>query len=411
VAGKEEKIEFEGEVAEALSNGNYVVSSYGWNGGFGAVTWGNGLSGTVGAVTSANSLVGSTTFDNVGSSGGFGNFVELSNGNFVVSSYGWGSAGGYGDGKGAVTWMNGTNGKLADGTSGGAISATNSLVGSTLGDLVGSSCDCSSSGYVIGFSNGNYAVISPSWTNGLLSGAGAATLGNGATGTVGTVSASNSLVGTAASEHLGNGAFELIGQPGRVLIANAAANNGKGGVYLLGGSTTLVTGLVGGALPFSDNADASISAALIASTLNAGTNVVLQANNDITQMTGAAINATGTGNLTLQAVHSVVLNDTINIKGTLDITANDSGRTCSAIGNRCAGYQQSDADGKPGQSHQLCRRYFDRDHTRRCGCGHCGRHRRKLHQQLRQHHTYHYYGLGQYLLDRSDPGYIERDGQ
>jgi len=321
-----------GNSVVALSNGNYVVSSYGWNGGFGAVTWGNGLSGTVGAVTAANSLIGSTVFDNVGSGGGIGNnIIELAgNGNFVITNYSWGSAGGYGDGKGAVTWMNGTNGKLADGTSGGAISATNSLVGSTLGDLVGSSCDCSSSGYVISLSNGNYAVISPSWTNGLLSGAGAATLGNGAAGTVGTVSASNSLVGTAASEHLGSGAFELIGQPDRVLIANAAANNGYGGVYLFGGSATLVNGT----LLFTDNpgTDSTIGAALIDSTLNAGTNVVLQANNDITQSAGAAINATGKGSLTLQAGHSVVLNDTININGALDITANDPGAILPGTG-------------------------------------------------------------------------------
>jgi hypothetical protein len=307
----------------ALTNGNYVVSSYSWNGGFGAVTWGNGSGGTVGAVTATNSLVGSTVFDNVGSSGGIGNFVELSNGNFVVSDYGWGSPSGVlGTGLGSVTWMNGANGKLADGTSGGAISAANSLVGSTPGDLVGSSCDCSSSGYVISLSDGNYAVISPSWTNGLLSGAGAATMGNGAAGSVGVVSAANSLVGTAASEHLGSGAFELIGQPGKVLIGSAAANNGKGGVFLLGGAASSVTGYL-----FADSpgVDATIGADLIASTLNAGTNMVLQANNDITQLAGAAINATGSSSLTLQAGRSVVLNDVINIKGALDITANDPG--------------------------------------------------------------------------------------
>jgi hypothetical protein len=51
--------------------------------------------------------------------------------------------------------------------------------------------------------------------------------------------------------------------------------------------------------------------------------VVLQANNDITESAGATINATGNGNLTLQAGRSVVLDGTINIRGSLDITAND----------------------------------------------------------------------------------------
>ncbi len=311
-----------GDSVFALTNGNYVVSSSSWNGGFGAVTWGNGSVGTAGVVSAANSLVGSSVYDHVGSNQGKGNITELKgNGNLVVTDYSWGSAGGYGDGFGSVTWMNGANGKLADGTSGGAISATNSLVGSTLGDLVGSSCDCTNSGYVISLANGNYAVMSPSWSNGLLSGAGAATMGNGVKGTVGIVSAANSLVGTAANEYFGNNAFELTGQPGKVLIASAAANNGNGAVYLLGATATLASGK----LLFTDSlgVDAPTGAALIASTLNAGTDVVLQAYNDITQLAGAAINATGAGNLTLQAGNNIILNDVINVKGKLDISAND----------------------------------------------------------------------------------------
>ena len=41
-----------------LRNGNYVVESSSWNGGRGAATWGNGLTGTRGIVSAANSLVG-----------------------------------------------------------------------------------------------------------------------------------------------------------------------------------------------------------------------------------------------------------------------------------------------------------------------------------------------------------------
>src|SRR5260370_11786770 len=50
----------------ALTNGNYVVRSPGWNGGMGAVTWGSGTAGVSGAVSDANSLVGSSANDQVG---------------------------------------------------------------------------------------------------------------------------------------------------------------------------------------------------------------------------------------------------------------------------------------------------------------------------------------------------------
>ncbi len=70
----------------ALTNGNYVVRSSGWDNGStpnaGAVTWGNGTAGVKGFVSSSNSLVGSTANNSVGS----GEVQALSNGNYVVSS-------------------------------------------------------------------------------------------------------------------------------------------------------------------------------------------------------------------------------------------------------------------------------------------------------------------------------------
>jgi len=47
------------------------------------VTWGNGTTGISGIISSTNSLVGSTAYDAVG------NIIVLSNGNYVVSSGGW----------------------------------------------------------------------------------------------------------------------------------------------------------------------------------------------------------------------------------------------------------------------------------------------------------------------------------
>src|SRR5262249_53725371 len=67
-----------------LSNGNYVVHSPSWNGTRGEATWGSGTAGVSGPVSAANSLVGTSPGDYVGSG-----FTPLSNGNYVVGSWLW----------------------------------------------------------------------------------------------------------------------------------------------------------------------------------------------------------------------------------------------------------------------------------------------------------------------------------
>jgi hypothetical protein len=171
-----------------LSNGNYVVRSQGWDNGTlvnaGAATWGNGAGGTVGAVSAANSLVGGKANDQISNFG----VAVLSNGNYVVRSNVWDN--GAVTDVGAVTWGNGTTGII------GTVSAANSLVGSTASDKVGDTS-------VTALTNGNYVVVSRYWNNGAVTDAGAATWGNGAGGTVGAVSATNSLVGSKASDYVG----------------------------------------------------------------------------------------------------------------------------------------------------------------------------------------------------------------
>ncbi|GAA4430597.1 hypothetical protein GCM10023091_00050 [Ravibacter arvi] len=105
--------------------------------------------------------------------------MALTNGNYVVRSPSWRN----GDiaTAGAVTWRRG------DIATSGIVSTANSLVGSTASDLVGLG--------VVALSNGNYVVSSELWNNGDASAAGAATWGNGTTGTVGVVGSDNSLVG------------------------------------------------------------------------------------------------------------------------------------------------------------------------------------------------------------------------
>lgn len=200
----------------ALNNGNYVVRSTQWDDGavtnVGAVTWGNGATGTFGAVSSANSLVGSTSGDAVGNT----RLTTLSNGNFVVTSTGWKN--GTAASAGAVTWFNGSNGRLADGTLGGPVSASNSLVGSTGNDQVGSTS-------VTALTNGNYVVASQTWDNAGLMDAGAVTWGSGTAGVVGTVSATNSLVGGKLADRVGEGGVAALAN-GNYVVRSQSWDNG-----------------------------------------------------------------------------------------------------------------------------------------------------------------------------------------
>src|SRR5436190_13771169 len=174
-----------------LGNGNYVITSQNWSNvgasGAGAVTWGSAVAGVSGTVSAANSLVGSTTEDRVGT------VTALGNGNYVVVTDSWHNLA-VAD-AGAVTWCNGSSGKS------GAVSVLNSLVGTTTGDRVGR-------GQVFELVNHNLVVVSPDWNNGVVATAvGAATWINGASGIVGAVSATNSLVGTTSDDHVGADLF------------------------------------------------------------------------------------------------------------------------------------------------------------------------------------------------------------
>lgn len=164
----------------ALPNGNYVVRSALWDRGAvvdaGAATFGSGTTGVTGVVSSANSLVGTQAGDQVG-----GNNVQaLTNGNFVVSSASWHN--GDAANAGAVTFGNGKTGIK------GAVSASNSLVGSKTNDYVGGD-------HAFPLANGNYLVWNSSWDHGDLADAGALTFGRGDFGVKGTINSFNSAIG------------------------------------------------------------------------------------------------------------------------------------------------------------------------------------------------------------------------
>ncbi len=223
-----------GQDVDALTNGNYVVSSPFWDNGTeedaGAATWGNGTTGTIGVVSAANSLVGTSYNDSVGS----GRVTALANGNYVVVSPYWDN-GAISD-AGAVTWGDGTSGIT------GAVTSSNSLVGTTADDRVGDLFRLS----VIPLPNGNYLVKSPYWDHGSIVDAGAVTFGNGTTGVSGAVSASNSLVGSSTDDSVGAifDPIEILAN-GNYLIFSRDWDNGgttDPGAVTFGDATTGVVG-------------------------------------------------------------------------------------------------------------------------------------------------------------------------
>ena len=150
-----------GETITVLPNGNIVVTDFLYDipagaANVGAVYLYNGSNGNL-----ISTLTGSTANDRVGRE-----VTVLTNGNFVVSSPVWN---GTTTSVGAVTFGDGVTGIT------GTVSSSNSLVGSTADDDVGS-------GEVFAYPGGIYAVKSPSFDNGGDADVGAVTYLSGLTG-------------------------------------------------------------------------------------------------------------------------------------------------------------------------------------------------------------------------------------
>jgi len=219
--------------AVALSNGNYVVVSPLWfnpsaaAGTAGAVTWGHGGTGIAGAVSPANSLVGLSTDDRVGQGG----VAALGGGDYVVASPLWNN--GVAADAGAVTRGNGLTGIF------GAVSAANSLVGTTSGDQV-------ASGGVTALTSGHYVVCSPQWDNGGSADVGAATWLDGTLATSGTLSPADSLIGSQSFDSAGSGGARALGNGNYVVRSDNWANGGAaaaGAVTWLDGAAP-ITGVI-----------------------------------------------------------------------------------------------------------------------------------------------------------------------
>jgi hypothetical protein len=174
-------------VVIAASN-YFLIGSPNWDNGAlidaGAVTIADAVTGITGAISTANSMLGSTAGDQVGSDirsgpSPMGYFV-------VVRSWDNGAVADVG----AVRWGNGSSVPT------GAISASNSLIGSTAGDF-----DFYISSRPL--SNGNYVMAFENWDNGAIVDAGAVTWIDRNNPPTGAISSANSLVGSSANDRVG----------------------------------------------------------------------------------------------------------------------------------------------------------------------------------------------------------------
>lgn len=276
-----------GHSVVALTNGNVVVTSpFDDAGGFnaGAVYLFNGSTGAL-----ISTLRGSSDFDLVGREG----VIPLSNGNFVVNSSSWHNGGNL---VGAVTWGSGTTGVS------GAVSAANSLIGTTAGDSVGAT------GSVVALPSGNYVMLTPSWDNGASTDAGAITWGNGTTGTLGTISSANSLVGFGSNDRVGGNGVKVL-PSGNYVVTSSSWSASMGAVTWASG-TTPITGTVSAANSLVGSASADEVGSRGILQLTNGNFVVLSPNWDNAGIpnAGAATWVNGTVGLsgTLSAANSLV---------------------------------------------------------------------------------------------------------
>jgi hypothetical protein len=170
------------------------------------------------------------TINGPAGSGEFGQTVTtLPNGNIVVTDPGFDAPGPVAN-VGAV-YLYRPNGTLIS-----------TVRGSSVEDRVGSS------GVVV-LTNGNYVVVSFSWNNGAIAGAGAVTFGSGTTGINGVISPANSLVGSTANDFVGAPGVTALTN-GNYVVNSVSWDNGAiadAGAVTFGSGTSGVSGVVSAA--------------------------------------------------------------------------------------------------------------------------------------------------------------------
>jgi len=237
-------------IAYALGQGWLFFSPYFGSGGElenarGAVTWLNAADGKFadgsygGVLGAANSLVGNAAGDRVGgTSSGEANYLA-SNGNALIRSPD------FAEGAGALSWIAGTTGRLADGSLGAVVSATNSFIGGSAGDGVASlSPTTVTNGYLFRMPEWNAARGALLWID----------MGTGRTPggiQAGVVGAANSIVGGAAGDRVGDDVRRLASGHYLVLAPDwdsAAGAQDVGSVTWIRNTGVLANGATSGTL-------------------------------------------------------------------------------------------------------------------------------------------------------------------
>ncbi|MCU1396661.1 MAG: hypothetical protein JWM34_5089 [Ilumatobacteraceae bacterium] len=221
-----------------LTSSDYVVSTPAFaNGtvatGAGAVTVRQGsdaVDADGATVSTSNSVYGSTKDDSVGY-GTSGRVVALTDGNAVVSSPSWDN--GTVVDVGAVTPLPGVPGVHH------SVTATDSLIGSHAGDLVGGAG-------VEALAAGAYVVDSPLWTNGAVTHAGAVTLGSAGGAVVGAITPANSIVGDQHGDSIGASGVTVLGN-GDYVVASSSWHGARGAATWAGATGGATFGVVSAA--------------------------------------------------------------------------------------------------------------------------------------------------------------------
>jgi autotransporter-associated beta strand protein len=276
----------------ALNNGNYVVAAPNWNAGQGAAAWGSGTAGVVGAVSPTNSLTGTRAGDGVG-----GGILALSNGNYVVLSPGWNSGRGAAtwangatgqvlDGSGMITPQNSLLGQSPDSGLGG-LSEDPSHQAFVVGfsrEGMGRATSGFPGPNQLTYARGQSQTVTI--TPALLT----ATLN---TGTAVVLQASNDItVSSPILESAGGRGGALTLQAGRSILLNADLTTDNGALTLIA-NDRLLNGVVNAQR---DPGNAVIAAAF-GTTLNTGTGALTVELRD-----GAGKTNTASGAITLQTV-------------------------------------------------------------------------------------------------------------
>ncbi len=200
-----------------FGNSRFAILSPEWaNGGnttAGAVTWGNIDTGVSGVLGLGNSLVGQSTADRIGDDSD--DFESVTGNLWVLNTPRWSGN------KSALTFFD-ISGTLPT----GEVDASNSLVGSTSGDNLGSD------GFDLVFAGSGIHVLvrSSLWDNGANTDAGAITAFLTSNPTSGVITAGNSLIGSHTDDAIGAGYRVFLNSSGNQLLVNASWNADRGAV-------------------------------------------------------------------------------------------------------------------------------------------------------------------------------------